>query len=84
MLFYVKKMQKQNFDMSKFISTLIVGLFVGITMANNGTFNEMSFENQMVAYMGIIAVVENVVKAVIRTISGKSKVNYQGGGLPKK
>ena len=70
---YVKKHlnseNPQSFDAAKFITTVIWGAIVGAALQLSGVpVNEQAVEEQFVAYAGLIAITENVVKAIIRKI----------------
>jgi len=57
----------QDFDTAKFITTVIWGAIVGAALQLSGVpINEQSVEEQFVAYAGLIAITENIVKAIIR------------------
>ena len=68
---YVKKHlnseNPQSFDVAKFVTTVIWGAIVGTALQLSGVpITEQSVEQQFVAYAGLIAITENVVKAIIR------------------
>lgn len=70
---YVKKHlnseNPQSFDVAKFITTVIWGAIVGAALQLSGVpINEQAVEEQFVAYAGLIAITENVVKAIIRAV----------------
>ena len=70
---YVKKHlnseNPQSFDVAKFITTVIWGAIVGAALQLSGVpISEQSVEQQFMAYAGLIAITENVVKAIIRAI----------------
>ena len=70
---YVKKHlnseNPQSFDVAKFITTIIWGIIVGVALQLSGVpINEQAVEEQFVAYAGLIAITENVVKAIIRAV----------------
>jgi len=61
----------QSFDVAKFITTLIWGAIVGVVLQMSGApINEQSVEQQFAMYTGLIAVTENIVKAIIRAFKG--------------
>ena len=70
---YVKKHlnseNPQSFDWAKFITTVIWGAIVGAALQLSGVpINEQAIEEQFIAYAGLIAITENVVKAIIRAV----------------
>ena len=69
---YVKKAMKeepQKFDVAKFLTTVIWGAIIGVVLTNSGVeITEQSVEAQFVAYAGLIAITENIVKFVLRAI----------------
>ena len=69
-MFVKKNLNKDNpeeFDVAKFITTVIWGAIVGTALQLSGVpITEQSVEQQFVAYAGLIAITENVVKAIIR------------------
>ena len=71
MSMYVKKClnpeNPQSFDALKFLATVIVGAIVGAVMAiSEIPITEESFEKQFMAYMGLVALVENLLKIAYR------------------
>jgi len=65
------KTQKEEFDALKFSATIIVGAIVGFAFAITDTpIAQASIETQLVAYVGVIVIVENVLKAVYRKSIG--------------
>ena len=58
----------QDFDAIKFVSTLVVSVIIAATMiaSNVTTITESMIETQLIAYTGLIALVENVLKILIR------------------
>jgi len=70
---YVKKHlnseNPQSFDVAKFITTVIWGAIVGAALQLSGVpISEQAVEEQFVAYAGLVAITENVVKAIIRAV----------------
>lgn len=69
---YVKKALKeepQSFDIAKFVTTVVWGAIIGIVLANSGVeITEQSVEEQFVAYAGLIALTENIIKSIIRAL----------------
>ena len=68
---YVKKHlnseNPQSFNTAKFVTTVIWGAIVGAALQLSGVpITEQSVEQQFVAYAGLVAITENVVKAIIR------------------
>ena len=71
---YVKKHlnpdNPQNFDTVKFITTVIWGVLIGGFLAISGLpVTEMSVEEQFLAYAGLIAITENIVKSILRALT---------------
>jgi len=71
---YVKKHlnpdNPQSFDTVKFLTTLIWGIIVGAILQFSGLpITEQSVEEQFIAYAGLIAITENIVKAIVRALS---------------
>lgn len=67
---YVKKAAKgDSFDGFKFGATLIVGAGIGaLSYINGWTIGEQEIQTQIVAYAGIVAVVENALKVAYRKV----------------
>jgi hypothetical protein len=70
---YVKKHlnpdNPQAFDKAKFLTTLIWGIIIGVVLQLSGVpITEQTVEEQFVAYAGLIAITENIIKAVIRAV----------------
>jgi len=70
---YLKKTLKeenpQSFDAMKFISTVIVGAIIGASLHfSEVPITEASVEEQFVAYAGLVAIVENCIKAIVRAL----------------
>jgi len=70
---YVKKHlnseNPQDFDTAKFVTTVIWGAIVGVVLQMSGLpITEQNVEEQFAAYTGLIALTENIVKAIIRAI----------------
>ena len=67
---YLKKLAgstPESFDWPKFIGTLLVGFVIGAILYNLGTpVSEQEIYVQIGIYTGLIALAENVVRAVIR------------------
>ena len=61
----------QDFDAIKFVSTLVVSVIIAATLVAAGTttVTEATMETQLVAYSGLIALVENVLKILIRKLN---------------
>jgi len=70
---YLKKHMKddpENFDPVKFAATLIVGAIVGFSMWTSGIpITQEAVETQLVAYAGLVAIVENVIKVIYRAFT---------------
>ena len=71
MTHYFKKAGKEKFSVTKFLATVIVGAIVGVVMyTQNVPITEESFETQFIAYAGLVALVENVIKIIIKGVRG--------------
>jgi len=73
MSMYVKKHlnpdNPQSFDRVKFATTVIWGVLIGIILDMSGVpINEQSVEEQFLIYAGLIALTENIIKAVVRAL----------------
>jgi uncharacterized membrane protein AbrB (regulator of aidB expression) len=70
-IFYAKKKQAgQEFDMDKFIATVIVGAAIGLGLGISGT--EITQENVvqiLVANVGVIALIESMIKWTQRKLT---------------
>lgn len=67
-----KKDEPQAFDPSKLLSTAAIGALIGIAFAASGVeVSQLAVEQQLVAYAGLVAVVENVLKAGYRIVKKK-------------
>jgi len=71
--FYLKNRQAgEAFDPVKFLATVIVGTIVGfISVATGSPLTEEDLITQLVAYMGIISLVENWLKMLFRGLQGQ-------------
>jgi len=66
---YLKSSSTEDFDATKFSATVLVGAIVGAIMYLTGSpVTEASVIEQLAAYAGIVAVVENVLKAFLRRL----------------
>ena len=66
---YLKSVGTENFDTPKFAATVLVGLVVGAVMCASGSpVTESNVAAQLAMYAGVIAVVENVLKAFLRRL----------------
>ena len=64
---YLKSSNFENFEVTKFAATVIVGMAVGAIMYASGLeVTESNVMAQLAAYVGVIAVVENILKAILR------------------
>jgi len=64
---YLKSAGTENFEATKFAATVLVGIVVGAVMYASGSpVTESSVAAQLGMYAGVIAVVENVLKAILR------------------
>lgn len=75
--FFVKKRSGKNiqsFDTKKFISTLLVGIGVGVSMSLSGAnLTFLSFEAELATMAGIIALVESVLKTIYREVKKRTE-----------
>lgn len=69
-IFYIKKKESfdpEDFNKFKFGSTLLVGLSIGGVLVYTGSpITQEAIETQLVAYAGITALVESILKFVYR------------------
>ena len=64
---YLKSSGTEDFDATKFSATVLVGAIIGAIMYFGGVpVTEAGVLEQLAAYAGIVAVVENILKAIIR------------------
>ena len=64
---YFKSVGTENFETPKFVATIAVGAVVGAVMyAGGGSITELSVTEQLAAYTGIVVLVENIIKAILR------------------
>ncbi len=64
---YLKSAGTENFEIPKFVATLVVGAIVGaVIYASGSPVTESSVVEQLAVYAGVIAVVENVIKAILK------------------
>lgn len=64
----------EGFDQSKFMATMIVGAFVGLLIGQTGVIpTETAVAEQLLAYSGIVAVMNNLLKIVIRQTKETAK-----------
>jgi len=64
---YLKSAGTENFEATKFAATVLVGIVVGAVMYVSGSpLTEANVTTQIGIYAGIVAVVENVLKAILR------------------
>ena len=70
-VFYFKSIQKrgQSFSIVKFTTTLIVGEIIALgSILTNSPLTQEQFETQILAYGFLTAVVESVLKGIVRRI----------------
>ena len=71
---YLKKLASsenpQDFDVAKFVSTLIVAVVIAATMIGAGitTITEADIATQLVMYAGLTTLIENTIKTIYRKI----------------
>jgi len=64
---YLKSSGTENFETPKFVATIAVGAIVGAFMYVSGSpVTEANVATQIGIYAGVVAVVENVLKAILR------------------
>ena len=64
---YLKSVGTENFEPAKFAATVLVGIVVGAVMYASGSpVTEANVATQIGIYAGVVAVVENVLKAILR------------------
>ena len=64
---YLKSSNFENFEVTKFAATIIVGMAVGAIMYVSGLeITETNVMAQLAAYTGVIVVVENILKGILR------------------
>lgn len=75
--FYAKSTQDldpENFQPKKFIATLLVGAVVGVSMElGGGALAFESFQTELAAMAGTIAIVESLIKAIYRSVKKKTQ-----------
>ena len=61
----------QSFDVTKFVSTLVVSVVIAVSMLAAGiyTISETDITTQIALYAGLVALVENTLKAVYRKVA---------------
>jgi hypothetical protein len=64
---YFRETPLEKFDPIKFGSTIAVGALIGVVAVNSGIpITEQWVGTQIVAYAGVTAIVENVLKSIFR------------------
>lgn len=64
---YLKSAKDEGFDVTKFAATILVGALVGVALYVKGAaITEEAVATQFAAYAGIVAIVENALKALFR------------------
>lgn len=69
---YLKKstssVNPQDFDVTKFVSTIVVAAVIAVSMVGAGAtiVTEADITTQLATYAGLTAVVENVIRALYR------------------
>jgi len=73
--FYIHNRQLgEAFDPAKLLATLIVALFIGIVMAVTGNpITEFDIWAQLIAYAGLVAVIETWIKILLGLGKPKAK-----------
>lgn len=82
-IFFIKKREKdegEEYDYFKLGATMIVGLAVGLSIHfSNVDLTQVGFEQRLMLYTGVIAIVESVLKIIVRRIR---KMRNSGGFSP--
>lgn len=72
LVFYIKKRPtdaEEFFQPKKVLATIVVGVVVGISLQLSGTdLSQETLQTQLTAYAGTVALVESVIKTIIRTL----------------
>ena len=64
---YLKSAKDEDFDVTKFAATVFVGALVGVVLYIQGAaITEETVATQFAAYAGIVVILQNGLKAVIR------------------
>ena len=64
---YLKSAKDEEFDVTKFATTVLVGALVGVVLYVKGAaITEEAVATQFAAYAGIVVIVENALKAAMR------------------
>jgi len=64
---YLKSAKDEEFDATKFAATILVGALVGVVLYVKGAaITEEAVATQFAAYAGIVVILENALKAVVR------------------
>ena len=64
---YLKSAKDEEFDVTKFATTVLVGALVGVVLYVKGAaITEEAVATQFAAYAGIVVIVENALKSVMR------------------
>ena len=66
---YFKKAQKgEKFDPYKLAATEVIAVFVALSLVASGApLNQLTLGQQFALYAGLIPLVENIIKTVVRT-----------------
>ena len=64
---YLKSAKDEEFDATKFGATILVGALVGVVLYVKGAaITEEAVATQFAAYAGIVVILENALKTVVR------------------
>jgi len=64
---YLKSAKDEEFDATKFAATILVGALVGVVLYVKGAaITEEAVATQFAAYAGIVVILENALKTVVR------------------
>ena len=70
---YFRDTPLEVFNPTKFLSTVLVGAFIGIVAVQTASpLTEMWVGAQLVAYAGLTSVIENVIKGIWRRVNPQS------------
>ena len=65
---YAKHYPKEQFNPVKLLSTIVVAVGVAVSLALSGIrVDEMAIEQRFIIYAGLVPIVENIIKAILRS-----------------
>ena len=66
---YLKNAPQEDFDVAKFLSTLLVAVLVGgICYITGVPISEANITEQLMAYTGLIVLIQQMIKALMRRL----------------